>query len=104
MLKQKLLGSILEEKLEFSGNEYRTPSFVPGFRDIYLNYNKLRESKSATGRNKKNSSRFVLGAGLEPARPQWSQDFKSCVSTNSTIRAESFVDWLNFDLLSLVFR
>ena len=23
----------------------------------------------------------VLGAGLEPAQPQWSQDFKSCVST-----------------------
>ena len=24
---------------------------------------------------------IVLGAGLEPAQPQWSQDFKSCVST-----------------------
>ncbi len=23
----------------------------------------------------------VLGAGLEPAQPLWSQDFKSCVST-----------------------
>ncbi len=30
---------------------------------------------------------FVLGAGLEPARPQWPLDFKSNVSTNSTIRA-----------------
>ena len=30
---------------------------------------------------------FVLEAGLEPARPQWSLDFKSNVSTNSTIRA-----------------
>ena len=29
----------------------------------------------------------VLEAGLEPARPQWPQDFKSCVSTNSTTRA-----------------
>jgi hypothetical protein len=29
----------------------------------------------------------VPGAGLEPARPQWSLDFKSNVSTNSTIRA-----------------
>ena len=29
----------------------------------------------------------VLEAGLEPARPQWSQDFKSGVSTNSTTRA-----------------
>ncbi len=32
--------------------------------------------------------KFVPGAGLEPARPQRPQDFKSCVSTNSTIRAE----------------
>lgn len=31
--------------------------------------------------------RLVLGAGIEPARPQWSLDFKSNVSTNSTIRA-----------------
>ena len=30
---------------------------------------------------------MVPGAGLEPARPQWPQDFKSWVSTNSTIRA-----------------
>ncbi len=30
----------------------------------------------------------VPGAGLEPARPQWPQDFKSWVSTNSTIRAQ----------------
>ena len=30
----------------------------------------------------------VPRAGLEPARPQWSQDFKSCVSTSSTTRAK----------------
>ncbi len=30
---------------------------------------------------------YVPGAGIEPARPQWPQDFKSCVSTNSTTRA-----------------
>ena len=29
----------------------------------------------------------VPGAGLEPAQPLRPQDFKSCVSTNSTIRA-----------------
>ena len=34
------------------------------------------------------TSPFVLGAGLEPARPQWSLDFKSNVSTNSTTRAK----------------
>ena len=27
---------------------------------------------------------LVPGAGLEPALPQWQQDFKSCVSTSST--------------------
>ena len=32
---------------------------------------------------------FVLEAGLEPARPQWSLDFKSNVSTNSTTRART---------------
>ena len=30
---------------------------------------------------------FVLEAGLEPAQPQWPKDFKSFVSTDSTIRA-----------------
>jgi diphthamide synthase (EF-2-diphthine--ammonia ligase) len=30
---------------------------------------------------------IVPRAGLEPARPQWSRDFKSRVSTNSTTRA-----------------
>ena len=29
----------------------------------------------------------VPRAGLEPARPQWPQDFKSCVSTSSTTKA-----------------
>ena len=32
-------------------------------------------------------SRWVPGAGLEPARPHWPMDFKSIVSTNSTTRA-----------------
>ena len=30
---------------------------------------------------------MVPGAGLEPAREKFPQDFKSCVSTNSTIQA-----------------
>ena len=33
-------------------------------------------------------SLLVPGAGIEPARPQWPQDFKSCVSTYSTTRAK----------------
>ena len=31
----------------------------------------------------------VLEAGLEPAQPQWPKDFKSFVSTDSTIRAST---------------
>jgi hypothetical protein len=31
---------------------------------------------------------MVPGAGIEPARPLKAQDFKSCVSTNFTIRAK----------------
>ena len=34
---------------------------------------------------------LVLEAGLEPARPQWSLDFKSNVSTNSTTRAFTLI-------------
>ena len=30
---------------------------------------------------------LVPGTGLEPVQPQWPRDFKSLVSTNSTIRA-----------------
>ena len=30
---------------------------------------------------------LVLGVGLEPTQPQWPRDFKSLVSTDSTIRA-----------------
>ena len=36
---------------------------------------------------KKIKKNNVPGAGIEPARPQWSQDFKSCVSTSFTTRA-----------------
>ena len=34
---------------------------------------------------------FVPRAGLEPAHPQWIQDFKSCVSTNSTTWASNIL-------------
>ena len=33
------------------------------------------------------SPAHVLGVGLEPTQPQWPRDFKSLVSTDSTIRA-----------------
>jgi hypothetical protein len=33
---------------------------------------------------------LVPGAGIEPARPQWTQDFKSCASTNSATWASVY--------------
>jgi len=44
----------------------------------------MRENKNRTSQNFIEKSGLVPGIGLEPIRPQWTQDFKSCVSTNST--------------------
>ena len=49
--------------------------------------NPYRDKNKRTNRNFNDSSRRVLEAGLEPAQPQWPRDFKSLVSTDSTIRA-----------------
>ncbi len=68
-MKQKLLSSILEKKLELVDEGYRTPVFTQGFRDIFLNYNELQKRKGQSEHEKKNSSRLVLGVGLEPTRP-----------------------------------
>ena len=40
------------------------------------------------GRKFSRIEKMVPGAGIEPARPLKAQDFKSCVSTNFTIRAK----------------
>ena len=52
----------------------------------------LKQALNRSSKQKKpeQSSGFyslVPGVGLEPTRPQWPQDFKSCVSTSSTTRA-----------------
>ena len=86
-VKSKLISSIFKEKIEFDGEKYRTPIFKEGFGYIYKKINELEVMKIKKGDELSNISPFVLGAGLEPARPQWSLDFKSNVSTNSTIRA-----------------
>ena len=86
-IKNKLMSSIFEEKIEFDGQKYRTPIFREGFGYIY---NKISELESVSNKKRdelSNISPLVLEAGLEPARPQWSLDFKSNVSTNSTTRA-----------------
>ena len=43
-----------------------------------MNY---EDKKRGLSHENSEKSPSVLGAGLEPAQPQWSQDFKSCVST-----------------------
>lgn len=86
-IKKKFLSSILSEKFVFMGRKYRTPKFKEGFAFIYMSIDRLQREKTKKGNNLSNASLCVPGAGLEPARPQWSQDFKSCVSTNSTTRA-----------------
>ena len=86
-LQNKLMSSIFEKKIEFDGKKYRTPIFKEGFYYIYSNIKELEVLETKKGDEISNISPFVLGAGLEPARPQWPLDFKSNVSTNSTIRA-----------------
>ncbi len=50
---------------------------------------RMKKNQSEKIRSRSHShSDFVPGAGLEPAQPQWLQDFKSCVSTNSTTWAK----------------
>ncbi len=87
-IKNKLMSSIFEEKIEFDGEKYRTPMFKEGFQYIYNNIKELEVLETKKGDELSNISPFVLEAGLEPARPQWSLDFKSNVSTNSTTRAK----------------
>ena len=85
--KEKLLSSILAEKLELKGKKYRTPTLKPGFNHIFHSINQLQKQRKKKGEPFSELSRLVPGAGLEPARPFGSTDFKSVVSTNSTIRA-----------------
>ncbi len=65
-IKQKLLGSILDEKLEFQNKKYRTPKFKEGFCYIYNNINKLENSSIKKGGSLSKASRLVAGVGLEP--------------------------------------
>ena len=86
--KRKLLSSILSEKLELRGKKYRTPTLKTGFNHIYQSINTLEARRKKKGEPNEELSLSVPGAGLEPARPYGPTDFKSVVSTNSTIRAE----------------
>ena len=70
LVKNKLMSSILEEKIEFDGQKYRTPKFKGGFQYIYNNIKELEVLEIKKGDELSNISPFVLEAGLEPARPK----------------------------------
>ncbi len=73
-------GLVYDSKID----NYRTPivnSVIGYISDLARG---LEGNKNRTSQNFSEKSGSVPGIGLEPIRPQWTQDFKSCVSTNST--------------------
>ena len=67
--KQKILSSILAEKLVFEDEKYRTPKYAEGFQYIYQNIRELDRIIMKTENNFVNVSHYVPGVGLEPTRP-----------------------------------
>ena len=66
--KEKLLSSILAEKLELKGKKYRTPTLKPGFNHIFQSINQLQKQRKKKGELLSELSRSVLRTGLEPVR------------------------------------
>ena len=69
-IKDKLMSSIFEEKIEFDGQKYRTPKFKEGFGFIYQKISELQAFKKEKGDKLSNVSHLVLKTGLEPVRPK----------------------------------
>ena len=85
--KRRLIGSIFPENFQFENKKVRTADINPILHKI-AQFNRVNQKNKKRDKSKKEDlSHVVLEAGLEPARPQWSLDFKSNVSTNSTTRA-----------------
>ena len=63
-VKSKLMSSIFEEKIEFDGQEYRTPKFKEGFGFIYQKINELQVFKKEKGDKLSNVSHLVLKVGV----------------------------------------
>ena len=66
LIKNKLMSSIFEDKIEFDGEKYRTPKFKDGFGFIYQKTNELKGLKKEKGDNFSDISRLVLKMGIEP--------------------------------------
>ena len=64
-IKNKLMSSIFEEKIEFDGKRYRTPKFTQGFGFIYQKINELQELKKEKGDKLSNVSHLVLEVGVQ---------------------------------------
>jgi hypothetical protein len=58
-INNNLLSSIIEEKMEFDGEKYRTPKFKESFRYIYQKINELQRVENKTGDKISNVSRLV---------------------------------------------
>ena len=67
-IKRKLLSSIFDKKLEFNGQEYRTPKYKKGVEYIYLKINELEKEINKDLVQNEISSHLVPGVGLEPTR------------------------------------
>ena len=81
-IKNKLMSSIFEDKIEFDGEKYRTPKFKEGFGFIFQKINELKGLKKQKGDNFSDISHLVLKVGIEPTLPK-KLDFESSASTNS---------------------
>ena len=68
--KQKVLSSILEEKLTFTGKKYRTPKFKEAFSYIYMNVSKLEKESTKKGDLLSKASSMVARRGIEPLLPR----------------------------------
>jgi hypothetical protein len=79
--KKKILGCIFAEKLVLENGRVATSTFTEPIQFIINASEVLGSSKKKQEVDFDLLCRLVPGAGLEPAQPQWSQDFKSCVST-----------------------
>ena len=62
-IKNKLLSSIFDEKIEFDGKKYRTPKFKEGFGFIYQKISELQGVKKEKGDKLSNVSHLVHYAG-----------------------------------------
>ena len=87
--KQNLQKIVFPEGLQYhkKTDEYLTPRINRVFEFALYISKHYEGEKEGVFDNYVENSHSVPGTGLEPVRPQWPQDFKSCVSTNSTTQA-----------------